>query len=426
MKFKETDANYARKLETVIKRSNFSNLDSQDQATFRTRSLKYRFTTQELKQLIDMALDFKMWGESGIHKFFREKSEKKAVFEAMKNAWIGLKKAPKSYDNFFEGPKSTLENKKNLVGIYRESLGFGVCPAASKNTRCCNLLTLDAAEGCGFDCSYCSIHYFYNPGTVVIDKNFARKLRLLELDSHRTYHIGTGQSSDSLMWGNKWGILDALLDFAERNPNVILELKSKSNNVKHIVSRKIPANVISTWSLNTDTIIRNEEHLTASLSRRLAAAAAVSEKGNLIGFHIHPMLRYDRWQTEYGELFDQIQKRFRPQELALISFGTLTFTKGIIRGIRGKRKRSKVLQMPLEKIAGKYSYPLGVKEKMFRFAYEKFSRWHKSVFFYLCMEDISLWPKVFDYGYSSNDAFETAMINHYLDKIESCSGQNLC
>jgi len=410
------------KMEAVMKQSEFANLNEQDQAAVRAGALKHRFTYQELKQIIDMFLDFEMWGEPSIREIFRKKSGKVA-FEAVKKAWWELKKTPKSYDGFSGSPEPTREAGTNPVAIEGGQLGFGACPVASEDTRCCNLLTLDAAEGCGFDCTYCSIRYFYNPKAVEIDKNFARKLESLELDPHRTYHIGTGQASDSLMWGNKWGLLDSLLDFAECHPNVILELKTKSDNVNHIISRKIPANVISTWSLNTDTIIDNEEHFTASLSRRLAAATEVSEKGGLIGFHIHPMLHYDRWQEEYGALFTQIQEHFVPKDVVLVSLGTLTFTKRVIRGIRGRKMQSKVLQMPLVKAASKYSYPLDIKKEMFRFAYEAFSEWHKHVFFYLCMEDIVLWPSVFGYEYTSNEDFEAAMISHYLNKIESRGGQ---
>jgi len=415
------DSGRTRKMEALSRREEFANLNSQDQAAIRTAALEYRFTHQELKQLIDMSLDFAMWGEPGIREFLREGGGR-AAFGAVKSVWRKLKQTPKSYDGFSGNPGPPRVAGRNPVEVNKEALGFGSCPVASENTRCCNLLTLDAAEGCGFACAYCSVRYFHNPKAVGIDRDFARKLESLELNPRRTYHIGTGQASDSLMWGNKWGTLDALLDFAERHPNVILELKTKSDNIKHMISRKIPANVISTWSLNTDTIVENEEHSTASLSRRLAAAAALSEKGNLIGFHIHPMLHYDRWQAEYGALFARIQEDFMPRNVALVSLGTLTFTRGVIRGIRGRNMRSKVLQMPLVKAAGKYSYPLGIKEEMFRFAYEAFSGWHERVFFYLCMEDITLWPRVFGYEYASNEDFEAAMISHYSDKIESRAG----
>jgi len=90
------------------------------------------------------------------------------------------------------------------------------------------------------------------------------------------------------MWGNREGILDALFLFAKENPNVILEFKTKSDNIKYFLGHEVPNNILCTWSLNTPTIIKNEEHLSASLDKRLASARAVADKGVKVGFHFHP------------------------------------------------------------------------------------------------------------------------------------------
>ncbi len=409
---------YLVKLESVIEMTPFNNLDSSDRESIRQASLAYRFSHQELKQIIEMALDFRMWGELSISECLnRDFATRKEAFGTVKRQWEDLKRTPKSYSGF-KGISDIGEKKgKRTVRIDRETPGFGRCPVASPRTRCCNLLTLDAVEGCGYDCSYCSIRYFYGGDSIGIDEDFPEKLKSIHIDPGRTYHIGTGQSSDSLMWGNKAGILDAILDFAGDHPNVILELKTKSGNIGHLLSREVPANVITTWSLNTDVIIENEEHFTASLEGRLNAAERMADKGCLIGFHFHPMVYYDEWKTDYGKLFTTIVSRFRPEDTALVSLGTLTFIKPVIRNMRDRNMRSKILQMPLEDAEGKFSYPLELKQEMFGFAYESFIDWHDKVFFYLCMEDSSLWPEVFGYDYSNNEEFEAAMIGHYGRKI---------
>ena len=56
----------------------------------------------------------------------------------------------------------------------------------------------------------------YNHGKIEFDQHFHQKLQNIELDSTRHYHVGTGQSSDALMWGNTHGILDAMMEFAKK------------------------------------------------------------------------------------------------------------------------------------------------------------------------------------------------------------------
>ena len=411
--------NYEEKFLTNIKNTNYEALSTDNQIFFKTIAHEYKFSFQELKQLIDFTIDFKMWNEKDIVEIFKDEySNRKNAFNHIRDVWNELKSKPNSYSSF---DKTSYSDKRKITfeKIEKETLSLGACPVASPNTRCCNLLTLDSVESCGFDCSYCSIQSFYNQNKVAFDVNFADKLKKLELDPNETYHIGTGQSSDSLMWGNKEGILDALFEFARNNSNVILEFKTKSNNIKYFLQNDVPSNIICTWSLNTPTIIENEEHLAASLDQRLAAAKALSDKGVLIGFHFHPIVAYENYLEEYEEVYKTLIRNFNSKKVVLISFGTLTFIKPVINKIRSRNFKSKILQMPFENANNKASYSLDEKRKMFKHAYESFTPWHKDVYFYLCMEDQSLWKEVFGYEYSSNNQMEMMMKMAYENKIEA-------
>jgi spore photoproduct lyase len=387
----------------------------------------YRFTQQELKQLCDIAVDLGMWEADSlesiwpdaIERRFTPKQRRQLLLKQVRCHWQSLKEKPFRYP---EIPVSNGYSAQRIkrISVDKEQLGLGYCPVASKRTRCCNLLTLDAVENCGFDCSYCSIQSFYHGDEVRFDSRFAEKLAALEIDPQRIYHIGTGQSSDSLMWGNQGGMLDALLTFAERHPNVILELKTKSKNINHLLKNRVPPNVLCTWSLNPQVVIANEEHLTASLDERLGAARRLADKGVLVGFHFHPMIRYDAWQDGYGALFQQLTGTFDSNEVALVSLGTLTYIKPVIRQLRERPGfKSHILQMPMVEADGKLSYPESIKQEMFGFAYRSLAAWHGRVFFYLCMENPRLWQPVFGYDYPSNQAFEEAMKQSYLEKIEA-------
>ena len=128
------------------------------------------------------------------------------------------------------------------------------------------------------------------------------------------------------------------------------------------------------------------------------------------------MVHYEQWRQDYGELFEAVQRSFEPAEVALVSLGTLTFTKPVMRQIRTRQLKSKILQMPLVEADGKLSYPEEIKLDMFRHAYRELQSWHDKVFFYLCMENHRLWKPVFRYEYPSNEAFEAAMKSSYMGK----------
>jgi len=201
------------------------------------------------------------------------------------------------------------------------------------------------------------------------------------------------------MWGNKEGILEALFDFAKENKNVILEFKTKSDNIKYLLENDVPKNIIVTWSLNTPIIIKNEEHLTASLDKRINAARKVANKGVKVGFHFHPIVQYKNYLEDYKEIYLRLQKEFTSDKQ-----------------MRARNFKTKIYQIPLVDVEGKLSYPIKTKIEMFKTSYNSFSKWHEKVFFYLCMEPHSLWKECLGREYKNNDEFEKDMIANYFKK----------
>ena len=403
----------------------FTVLPEEDKEFIKLKSEKFRLSLQNIRKLIETAVDLRQWEEESISFYWDEsgieklsgKERSKLILKILYKKIDQLRNNPISYTNF------TGKNRGNVSFNFiekKETKGtiLGTCPIAGEKTRCCNLLTLDAVEQCGYACSYCSIQSFYDSQKIYFQNNFSEKLHSLKFDPNTLYHIGTGQSSDSLMWGNRNNILTDLFAFARENPNIILELKTKSANIAWSDKLEVPANVIVTWSLNAPTIITNEEHRTASLESRLSAARKLADKGVLIGFHFHPIVYFEGWESEYQEITESIQHRFSPSETVMISMGTLTFIKPVLRRLRESGISSKVLQIPMIDTAGKYSYDVKTKIKLFSHLYNSFSpEWKKEVFFYLCMEPHSLWDTVFGRSYQNNEDFELNMKKSYMHKI---------
>lgn len=402
----------------------FQLLNSEAKAFLTERAREQRLSVQDCRQVCEIALDFQMWGVVSIQDAWPEqkyqaaptKARKQQLMKLLRSSWEQQRNSDNQYLEDSNTTKISMASKPSA--IEKDNLGLGRCPVASPRTLCCNLQTLDAVENCGYGCSYCSIQSFFDGKQIRFDKGFADKLKNLQLDANKTYHIGTGQSSDSLMWGNSHGVLDAVIDFARDNPNVILELKTKSANVSHLLRADAPKNIICTWSLNTPTLIQYEEHGTAALDKRLDAARKMADAGFLVGFHFHPIVHYDQWQQDYQRVVKQLGSSFLPEEVALVSMGTLTYIKSVMREIRKRAIPTQILKMPMVDSNGKQSYPDEIKLSLFSHVYNCFPQsWKEDVFYYLCMENQRLWKPVFGYEYASNIEFEAAMKKAYLDKI---------
>lgn len=416
---------YATKFSSFQPQTLFEKLPHEQQDFIRELAFAHRFTFQEFRQVVNACRDLEMWGETSLQDWWRAQAAqtpvqgaqlKKHLLQHLQAHLETLRNAPPAYGTEpLVRPKQ--REKHFLVTENSDKKIYGMCPVASEKTVCCNLRTIDAVENCIFGCSYCSIQTFYRE-QIIFDADFAAKLAAIPIAPERFYHFGTGQASDALAWGNRNGNLEALCCFAEAHPNVLMEFKTKSDNVGYFLERQLPKNVVCSWSLNTPAIIANEEHFTASLEQRIAAARAVAHRGIKVAFHFHPLVYYERWRTEYPAIATTLISRFQPQEVLFISFGSVTLIKPVIQKMRELGHPTRITQARLVADPhGKLTYTDEIKLALFKTMHEAFAPWRERVFMYLCMEKAEIWEKTFGYVYQNNEEFEEEFGRQTMGKL---------
>ncbi|MDZ7291417.1 MAG: hypothetical protein ONB44_07760 [candidate division KSB1 bacterium] len=417
---------YSDKFESFQKLRLYQGLDRAQQDFIRDLAFAHRFTFQEFRQVVVASRDLAMWGEGNLKDWWQAQTLqtdrkggrlKEHLLKKLHLHLETLRNTPPAYPG--EALSRPKQRDKNLIVTEKSGKKiYGMCPVASDKTVCCNLRTIDAVENCIFGCSYCTIQTFYTD-KIIFDEDFVEKIRAIPIEPNRFYHFGTGQSSDALAWGNRHGILDALCQFAADHPNILMEFKTKSDNIRYFLEHEVPANIVCSWTLNTPTIIDNEEHFTANFARRIAAARLVADKGIKVAFHFHPIVHYQGWIQDYPEIAGLLMARFKPEEVLFISFGSVTLIKPVIQKMRELGHPSKILQARLvPDPLGKLTYPDEIKIKLFKTMYEAFAPWRGQVFMYLCMEKASIWENSFGYVYRNNEEFERDFGHKTTGKIE--------
>lgn len=416
---------YTKKFASFRNQTLYEKLAPKQQDFIRSLAFSHRFTFQEFRQITEIYRDLMMWGEGNLSEWWRDQISKttlqgaplkKQLFRNLQAYVRELRRTPKDYST--RPLPRPQQRKKNLVTLEKSDKEIhGMCPVASESTVCCNLRTIDTVENCAFGCSYCTIQTFYSD-TFKFDADFAEKLQAIPLHPDRFYHFGSGQSSDSLVWGNRNGILESLCQFAADHPKILLEFKTKSKNVRYFLENEVPKNIVCSWSLNTPTIIENEEHFTANFEQRFEAARRVADCGIRLAFHFHPMVYYQGWETDYPKVASQVLASFQPEEVLFLSFGSVTMIKPAIKQIRKLGHPTKILQMEMVPDPhGKLTYPDEIKVAMFSRIYETFKPWHNRVFMYLCMEKASIWEKTFGFVYPNNEEFERDFGSKTMSKL---------
>lgn len=195
--------------------------------------------------------------------------------------------------------------------------------------------SLDLISNCHLECTYCILQSYLANNPVItiytnVDEILDKLIRQLETihDSRSTIPaiINTGRIADSLALESIAGWHQILIPFFGRlEKNILLELKTKSEDVDSILNLPHHEKTVVSWSVNPQNIIDREEFKTASLSQRLAAAKKCSEAGYKIGFHLDPMIIHEGWEKNYTTLVEKIFDSVAPEKISWMSLGLLRF-----------------------------------------------------------------------------------------------------
>jgi len=293
--------------------------------------------------------------------------------------------------------------KKKLLLAKHKGDFLKKCPG-SDGQVCCNYFVINFASNCPMDCSYCYLQEYLADNAAL--KVFSNVGDLIDeademLKKHRGvfFRIGTGEITDSLALESYTGMVREILPYFAEQPNVLLELKTKSDCVDSLLGLDPKERVVVGWSMNPQRVIDADERATASLTERLNAARRVQDAGYRLGFHFDPMIEYPGWEIDYLAMLEQLFTTIDWRKLSWVSLGVLRNTPGLKRIMRERFARSRLLTG--EQVLcpdGKLRYFQPLRVAMYRQMVGWIRRFAPTVKVYLCMESREVWEQVFGYA----------------------------
>ena len=243
------------------------------------------------------------------------------------------------------------------------------CPCAVGHISC-NYVNISHILGCPYNCSYCFLHTFYGKDEIVVydnEEDILSQLSEYMKSAKEPLRIGTGQYSDSLALDKKVPFAQKLIEFFAGQDRHLLELKTKSAEVDHLLNRNLNHNrkTIIAWSVNPEKIVKSDEAGSVSLAKRIEAAKKCSAAGYPVAFHFDPIIHYSGWEEDYKVVVKLIFSNIDPENIAWISLGAL----------RSPKKR----------------YPIEVRVGIFQKMQDIIRSYSKDIYLYLCMESREVW-----------------------------------
>ncbi|MBI2822464.1 MAG: hypothetical protein HYX74_09590 [Acidobacteria bacterium] len=320
-------------------------------------------------------------------------------------------------------PTPLTVGKKQLVLTRHPGRFLKGCQGCTDCRLHCNYFTVTYATNCHLECTYCILQAYLNNPFMRIYANVPDLLRELEevfsQNPQGVYRVGTGELADSLGLDHLTGISRWLVPFFGGRRNAVLELKTKTDNIRNLLELEANRNTIVSWSINTPAVSSREEWKTATLQEKFDAARRCADHGYRLGFHFDPMVHYGGWERDYRRLADSLFDRFDPEEIAWISLGTLRFHGDLREVIRWRFPRSEILYGELIRGSdNKYQYFKPIRVEMYSHVLEWIRRRSPDSTVYLCMETPEVHRRVFGEGSSLQGDLGRTMDQRVLVTIQ--------
>lgn len=290
------------------------------------------------------------------------------------------------------------QGKKTLVLAEQKGKWLERCPGTNKHI-CCNYLVINNIVNCPYDCTYCYLQTYINNNVLTVYANEEDILSSLEdffaQDHGCHFRVGTGEFSDSLALDKFFGFSKPLIDFFAGQSNHLLELKTKSAEVSHLLNLKHNGQTVFAWSVNPQKIVDQEELGAVSLAKRLQAAKQCVKAGYPVAFHFDPIIHYAGWEKDYQQVVKAIFAAVPADKIAWISLGALRYQPELKDIIEERHSHSQITLGELDVGEdNKLRYFKPIRLAIFKKMNEFIRSYSKDVYVYLCMESPDVWGKV--------------------------------
>ncbi|WP_353894203.1 spore photoproduct lyase [Proteinivorax hydrogeniformans] len=208
------------------------------------------------------------------------------------------------------------EAKKTLVIAVRKTLKFQSCKPSAH-------YQLPLVTSCPGLCQYCYLQTTlgkkpYISVYVNTDEILAKAEDYINEKKEETIIFEGAATSDPLPLEHYTNNLAETIEFFGRQKRGRFRFVTKFDNVDELLNLKHNNHTEFRFSINTEKIISEYEHRTASAKRRVEAAKKVSKSGYPMGFLIAPIFLYPNWKKDYINLLESLAEN-------LYDVPTLTF-----------------------------------------------------------------------------------------------------
>lgn len=243
---------------------------------------------------------------------------------------------------------------------------------------------------CLYDCRYCFLQGMYRSAHYVLFVNYVDFENAIDRMSAEnpgtTLHFFSGYDCDSLALEPVTGFIRYFMPVFEKNSNSIFEIRTKSTQVRSLMSIPVQDNVVVAWSFTPDGIAAALEHRTPAPGKRLQVMQRLQDRGWRLGLRFDPLIYTHDYQEQYARLFETIFRKLDISGLHSVSLGSFRLPREFFRTMRRLYPEEKLFASPLEDASGVITYKRKLHDEMLAYCRDRLLEYIPEEIFFPCEE----------------------------------------
>lgn len=221
---------------------------------------------------------------------------------------------------------------------------------------------------CIYDCRYCFLQGMFRSAHYVLFVNYedfadailekTRKSRNVPL------YFFSGYDCDSMALEPVTGFCSYFLPLFRENPEAVLELRTKSTQIRPLLDTDPIRNCIVAFSFTPAVMAAGLEHRTPAVKKRIEAMSSLQRHGWRLGLRFDPLIFASDYKQQYESLFREIFARIDPENLHSVSLGSFRLPAGYYRQLVRMYPDELFFAGPIAENGGMAGYKKSIENEM--------------------------------------------------------------
>ncbi|NND00418.1 MAG: DNA photolyase [Gammaproteobacteria bacterium] len=224
---------------------------------------------------------------------------------------------------------------------------------------------------CLYDCRYCFLQGMFRSANYLLFVNYEafveeiEQLAAVHRNDEKPAWFFSGYDCDSLALEPVSGFAQYFVPKFKALHNAVLELRTKSTQIRWLLDQRPINNVVIAYSLSPISVAEAVESGAPSLQKRIDALLRLQKHGWRVGLRFDPIIWHQDYQADYQCMIETVFDQLDAERIDSVTLGGFRLPKSFYKTMRSLHPQHWLFSAGLSEEAGMISYTPVIEHEMF-------------------------------------------------------------